>query len=140
MCLVSIAKPAGVDWPTVSLVTSKVKMMLPSGVICGNTSSFRLALRKAIEVAPLDRRYLIRQLSTLLNQRFDLVGCHYTGTGHHFTLAIGLQCRNFQSSESDQHPAPKIDTAKVPGLLEPSAPVDGKFTKLPEVVAAEPTT
>jgi hypothetical protein len=29
-------------------------MMLPSGVICGVTSSLRLALRKAIEVAPLD--------------------------------------------------------------------------------------
>ena len=29
-------------------------MMLPSGVICGVTSSFRLALRNAIEVAPLD--------------------------------------------------------------------------------------
>ena len=28
-------------------------MMLPSGVICGVTSSLRLALRKAIEVAPL---------------------------------------------------------------------------------------
>jgi hypothetical protein len=29
------------------------KIILPSGVICGVTSSFRFALRKAIEVAPL---------------------------------------------------------------------------------------
>ena len=53
-CLVSIAKPAAVAWPTLSLLTSRSRMMLPSGVICGVTSSFRLALRNAIEVAPLE--------------------------------------------------------------------------------------
>ena len=40
--------------PTLSLVMSRLRIMPPSGVICGVTSSFKLALRKATEVAPLE--------------------------------------------------------------------------------------
>ena len=51
--LVSIAKPCGVEMPTLSLLICSVMITLPSGVICGLTSSFGLALRNWIEVAPL---------------------------------------------------------------------------------------
>ena len=53
-CLVSIAKPATVERPTLSLLTSTSRITLPSGVICGVTFSVRLALRNWIAVAPLD--------------------------------------------------------------------------------------
>ena len=51
-CVIGVV--AVVAWPTVSLLTSSVRMMFPSGVICGVTSSLRSALRNAIEVAPLE--------------------------------------------------------------------------------------
>ncbi|MNY02004.1 hypothetical protein D3C86_1345580 [compost metagenome] len=49
-----MAKPLVVWIPTLSLFTSTSSSTLPSGVICGVTSSFRLALRNCTEVAPLD--------------------------------------------------------------------------------------
>ena len=55
-CLVSIAKPAAVLRPTLSLLMSTSRIMLPSGVICGVTSSLRLALRNWTDVAPLEVR------------------------------------------------------------------------------------
>ena len=61
-CLVLIAKPAVVASPYESLVTSTSSTTLPSGVICGVTSSFRFAFLNATEVAPLLVACLVRQL------------------------------------------------------------------------------
>ena len=49
-----MAKPAGVSCPTASRLMSTSRITLPSGVICGVTSSRRLALRNDTAVAPLD--------------------------------------------------------------------------------------
>ena len=75
-------------------------MMLPSGVICGVTSSFRLALRKAIEVAPLEVACWYGQFGALLDQRLGLVGRDDARAGHHLALAVGFQRRNFQVQEA----------------------------------------
>jgi hypothetical protein len=53
-CLVLMAGPAAVSEPRLSLLTSRSRMTLPSGVICGVTSRLRLAFLKDTEVAPLD--------------------------------------------------------------------------------------
>eukprot|EP01022_Parablepharisma_sp_SALTPOND_P033114 TRINITY_DN881_c1_g1_i23.p1 TRINITY_DN881_c1_g1~~TRINITY_DN881_c1_g1_i23.p1 ORF type:complete len:1292 (+),score=465.19 TRINITY_DN881_c1_g1_i23:16524-20399(+) len=53
MCLVLIARPPGVALPRLSLLTSTSRITLPSGVIWGVTSSFRLAFLKAVVVTPL---------------------------------------------------------------------------------------
>mgnify|MGYP006871987296 CR=1 FL=1 len=45
--------PAAVVSPRLSLAMSSDRITLPSGVICGVTSSFSVARRNAIEVAPL---------------------------------------------------------------------------------------
>ena len=51
----SVLNQPGQEYPRVnSQGYARFKIILPSGVICGVTSSFKLALRNAIAVAPLE--------------------------------------------------------------------------------------
>ena len=75
-------------------------MTLPSGVICGVTSSFRLALRNCTAVAPLEVAVLVRQLFALLDQRLDLVGRDHARAGDDLALAVCFERRQLEVQES----------------------------------------
>ena len=104
-------------------------MTLPSGVICGVTSSLRLALRNWTEVAPLDVADLVGELLALLDQRLLLVGGDDARAGDDLALAVGLERRELEVEEAVRRGAEQREREASPDRSR-SAPVAGRFTKL----------
>ena len=119
-CLVLIAKPAAVAAPTLSLLTSTSRMMLPSGVICGVTSSFRLALRNCDRRGAAGGGHLVRQLRALLDQRLHLVGGDDARARHDLALAVGFQRRDLEVQEAVGRRAEQRQRRTSPGRSRPA--------------------
>ncbi len=125
-CLVLIAKPAVVARPTLSLVMSTSRITFPSGVTCGVTSSFRLALRNCSEVAPLDVATWYGSSSPCSMIAFCWSAVMTRG------LETTLPLPSASSAESSRlrkrlAPALNSDSANVAGL-KPLMPVEGRLT------------
>ena len=84
--------------PTLSLETSSSRLILPSGVICGTTSSLRTALRKLTAVAPLLVAWLTNDgnlrislsIATIVTGIAAFVTCVPFGANS-FLMAIGSE-------------------------------------------------
>src|SRR6185295_16900033 len=127
-CLVLIAKPAVVARPTLSLVMSTSRMTLPSGVICGVTSSLRLALRNCSDVAPLEVATWYGSSSPCSISAFCWSAVMTRGLETTLPLpsASSAEISRLRKRFDD---APNNDSAKLAGS-KPLAPVAGRLTKV----------